>query len=150
MTRGAVEYDGLMQKIRTAFADAPRPADDALVCDECEKCAQLRDSLRGRSPDELSDAWVERSFDQLPLMSDEAKRFYLPAYLRVAARDPQSTVAQFVLFALAADHRWQPPGGYTSAQRQAIVDYLTFIEPHTDSTDGADIKRARVRWAAVI
>ena len=64
-----VEYDGLMQKIRTAFADAPRPADDALVCDECEECAQLRDSLRGRSPDELSDAWVERSFDQLPLMS---------------------------------------------------------------------------------
>ena len=84
-----------MQQIRAAFADSPRPADDALVRHECEECSALREDLRGRTPDQLADTWVERSFDQLPFMSDDAKRYYLPAYLRVAARDPQGTVAEW-------------------------------------------------------
>ena len=70
-----------MQQIRAAFADAPRPADDALVSHECDECNALREDLRGRTADELSDAWVEHRFDQLPFMSDDAKRYYLPAYL---------------------------------------------------------------------
>ena len=77
---GVVEYDVLIEQIGKAFADAARPADHALVCHECEECNALQDGLRGRSPGELSDEWVERSFDQLPLMSDDAKRYYLPAY----------------------------------------------------------------------
>ena len=146
----AVNFDALMQKVRAAFADAPRPADDALVCHECEECHHLRADLRGRTPEELPDAWVEGSFDQLPLMSDDAKRYYLPAYLRVAARHPQSTVTMFVLFALSADHRWQPEGGYTRAQRQAILDFLAFIEPHVDPSETADVIAARRRWRDVI
>ena len=145
-----MSYDELLQKISEAFATAPRPADDALVAHECEECANLQDALRGQSPEELSDAWVQKSFDQLPFMSDDAKRFYLPAYLRVAARAPDSTVAQFVLFALTSDHRWQPVGGYTSPQRLAVSDFLAYIEPMSDTLQKEDIAKARERWKPVI
>jgi hypothetical protein len=138
-----------MQQIRAAFADASRPADDALVCHDCPECHALGEDLHGRTPDELADEWIVRSFDQLPFMSDEAKRYYLPAYLRVAARDPRSTVAQFVLFELAADHRWQPQAGYTPAQRQAILAYLSLVEPQLDATDTDHLAAARRRWSNV-
>jgi hypothetical protein len=144
-----MSYDDLMQQIRVAFADVVRPADDDLVPHHCDECDVLRADLRGRSPDDLSDGWIERSFDQLVFMSDDAKRYYIPAYLRVAARDPGSTVAQFVLYSLSDEFRFQPSGGYTSSQQRAILDFLSFIEPQSDSEQKEHISKARERWNAV-
>ena|SRR5437016_6860971 len=141
-----MSYDNLMQQIREAFASAGRPADDALVPHGCGECDALRGDLRGRTPDELSDDWVERSFDQLVFMSDDAKRYYLPAYLRVAARDPESTVTQFVLYSLSDEFRFHPSGGYTPSQRKAVLDFLAFIEPQSDPDQKEYISRARELW----
>jgi hypothetical protein len=141
-----MSYDDLMQQIRAAFASAARPADDALVPHHCDECDALRGDLRGRTPDDLSDDWVERSFDQLVFMSDEAKRYYLPAYFRLAARDPESTVTQFVLYSLSDEFRFHPSGGYTPAQRKAVLDFLSFIEPQSDSNQKEYISRARELW----
>jgi hypothetical protein len=141
-----MSYDDLMRQIRVAFASAARPADDALVPHHCDECDALRDDLRGRTPDELSDDWVERSFDQLVFMSDNAKRYYLPAYLRVAARDAESTVTQFVLYSLSDEFRFHPSGGYTPSQRQALLDFLSFIEPQSDPNQKEYISRARELW----
>src|SRR6478752_2718083 len=91
-----MDYDELMRHIRAAFADAPPPADDNIVCHDCDECRALYNDVRGHTPDELSDSWVEKSFDQLVFFSDDAKRYYLPAFLRVGALKPDSTVAQFV------------------------------------------------------
>jgi hypothetical protein len=141
-----MSYDDLMQQIREAFASAARPADDTLVPHHCEECDMLREDLRGRMPDELSDDWIERSFDQLVFMSDDGKRYYLPAYLRVAARDGESTVTQFVLYSLSDEFRFHPAGGYTPSQRQAILGFLSFIEPQSDPNQKEYISRARELW----
>jgi hypothetical protein len=141
-----MSYDNLMQQIREAFVSAARPADEALVPHHCDECDALRGDLRGRTPDELSDDWIQRSFDQLVFMSDEAKRYYLPAYLRVAARDAESTVTQFVLYSLSDEFRFHPSGGYTPSQRQAILDFLSFIEPQSDPKQKEDILKARELW----
>jgi len=141
-----MSYDDLMQQIREAFASAVHPGDDALVPHHCDECDTLRGDLRGRTSDDLSDDWIERSFDQLVFMSDDAKRFYLPAYLRVASRDPESTVAQFVLYSLSDEFRFQPSGGYTPSQRQAILDFLSFVEPQSDPEQKEYISKARELW----
>lgn len=141
-----MSYNELMQQIREAFAGAVRPADDALVPHHCHECDTLRGDLCGRTPDELTDDWVERSFDQLPLMSDSAKRYYLSAYLRVAARDAESTVTQFVVFSLSDEFRFDPSVGYTPAQRQALLDFLEFIEPQSGPYQKEEISRARELW----
>ncbi|CAN5908909.1 hypothetical protein BH11VER1_BH11VER1_09220 [soil metagenome] len=141
-----MSYDDLMQQIREAFASVARPADDALVPHHCDECNALRGDLRGRAPNELSYDWVVRSFDQLVFMSDDAKRYYLPAYFRVAARDPESTVTQFVLYSLSDEFRFQPSGGYTPSQRQAILNFLSFIEARIDSEEKEYISKARELW----
>ena len=129
--------------------DAPPPAPDNIVCHDCQECAALVSDVRGRSPAELSDAWVEKSFDQLPLFSDDAKRYYLPAFLCVAAVRPDSVVAQFVLYSLSDDFRMQPSGGYSERQKQAFRDYLSFIEPHVDQYDREHFEKARALWYPV-
>ena len=141
-----MDYAELMQHIRSAFADAPAPADDSIVCHACEECFALRDDVRGHTPDNLSDSWVEQSFDQLPFFSDNAKRFYFPAFLRVAALKPDSLVLQLVLFSLSGDFRMQPSGGYSPQQKQAIRDFLEYIETHFDEYDQESFEKAKTVW----
>ena len=144
-----MDYDDLMQHIRTAFADAPPPSDDNIVCHDCEECRALYSDVRGHTHDELSDSWVEKSFDQLPLLSDDAKRYYLPAFLRVGALKPASTVAQFVLYSLSDEFRMQPSGGYSPRQQQAIGDYLGYVEHGVSEFEKDFFAKARALWHTV-
>ena len=142
-----MERQDLMKRIQNAFASAPQPSEDEIICHSCKECLELRDGVYGHTPDELTDSWIEENFDQLPLLSDDAKRYYLPAYLRVSACNPDSTVSQFILFALKDDHRWEPTGGYSSEQRQAICEYLQFLEDRTaDEYYRKDIAEAKSVW----
>ena len=135
-----------MQQIKSAFASAPMPEDENIICHECDECFALRDDVCGHTPDELSDSWVEQSFDQLPLFSDDAKRFYLPAFLRVAALKPDSLVTQFVLYSLSDEFRMQPSGGYSPQQKQAIRDFLEYIEMRVDGHDQQYVAKAKALW----
>lgn len=143
-----MEYDELFQEIKSAFADVPAPTEHEIICHECEECFALRDDVRGRTPDELSDSWVEQSFDQLPLFSDDAKRYYFPAFLRVAAAKPDSLVAQFALYTLADEFRLRPNGGYSSQQRQAIRSFLDYMEARVDEFDRKYVTKAKEFWRA--
>ena len=144
-----MEYDELMQQIKAAFADAPASPEENIICHECDECFRLRDSVRGRSPDELSDSWVEDSYDQLPLFSDDAKRFYFPAFLRFAALKPDSKVTEFLLYDLSSEFRKQPNGGYSPCQKQAIQDFLAYIESRVDDFAREDVKKAKDVWQRV-
>ena len=144
-----MDYDELMRHIRAALADAPPPADDNIVCHDCEECRALYSDVRGHAPDDLSDCWVEKSFDQLPFFSDDAKRYYLPAFLRVGALKPDSLVAEFVLYSLSDDFRMQPSGGYSQQQRQAIADYLSYIDQGVSEFEQDYLAKARALWHAV-
>jgi hypothetical protein len=96
----------------------------------------------------LSDSWVERSFDQLPFFSDDAKRFYLPAFLRVGALKPNSLVAQFLLYALSDEFRMHPSGGYSQQQKQAIRDYLQYAGQGLEDLDREYLEAAKALWQA--
>jgi hypothetical protein len=141
-----MECNELIQDIKSAFADVPAPPEDNIVCHACEECLALRDSVRGRTPDELSDSWVEQNFDQLPLFSDDAKQYYFPAFLRLAALNPDSLVAQFALYALTSDFRMQPSGGHSSRQKQAIQDFLEYIGTRVDEFEQEDVAAAKAVW----
>jgi hypothetical protein len=143
-----MEYDELLRQIKSAFADAPAPSDDNIVCHECEECLALREDVHGHTPDELPDSWIERSFDQLPFFSDDAKRFYLPAFLRVGALKPDSLVAQFLLYALSDEFRMHPSGGYSPQQKQAIRDYLEYAGQGLEDLDREYLEAAKALWQA--
>jgi hypothetical protein len=143
-----MKYDELLSKIKSAFVDAPPPAEDNIVCHDCPECLALRKNVQGHTPDELPDTWVEQNFDQLPLFSDDAKRFFLPAFLRVAALKPDSVVVQFVLYSLSDQFRMQPSGDYSPQQKEAILDFLKFIESRVDEYDRVYVEKANALWEA--
>ncbi|HEY1661014.1 MAG TPA: DUF6714 family protein [Verrucomicrobiae bacterium] len=145
-----MKYDELMQQIKSAFAEAPAPTEDNIICHECEECFTLRGDVRGHTPDELSDSWVEQSFDQLPFFSDDAKRYYFPAFFRVAALKPDSLVAQFVLYSLSDAFRMEPSGGYSPQQKQAIRDFLEYTETRIDERNQEYVAKAKALWQTVI
>ena len=145
MFQCAMECDELLRQIKSAFAEVPAPSDDNIVCHECEECHALRDDVRGHRPDELPDSWIEQSFDQLPFFSDDAKRFYLPAFLRVAALKPDSLVAQFLLYALSDEFRMYPSGGYSAQQKQVIRHYLEYAQ-HVGNYDQECVDKAKTIW----
>jgi len=145
-----MEYDELMQQIKSAFADALAPAEDNVICHECPECFALRDDVRGHTPDELSDSWIGQSFDQLPFFSDDAKRFYFPAFLRVAALKPDCPVTQFALYSLADGFRMQPSGSYSLQQKQAIQAFLGYIDTRVDEFDREYVTKAKALWQAVV
>jgi len=138
-----------MKRIGVAFADVPPLADDNIICHECEECFRLYEDLRGHTPEEISDAWIEKNFDKLPLLTADAKRFFLPAFFRVAAQKPDSLVAQFVLYSLADDFRMQPSGGYSAQQKRAVRDYLTYIEQRMEEYDREYFDKASALWPPV-
>jgi hypothetical protein len=144
-----MDYNELMQQIKSAFANTPAPEDDNVICHECKECFALRDGVRGYTPDELLDSWVEKNFDQLPLFSDDTKRFYFPAYFRVAALKPDSLVARFVLYSLSEDFRMQPTGTYSLQQKQAIGDFLEYIETRVDEFDKEYVAKAKALWQSI-
>ena len=144
-----VDRTELVRRIGAAFADVPPPKDDNIICHECDECFRLYESLRGHTAGEISDAWIEENFDKLPLLTDDAKRFFLPAFLRVAALKPDSLVAQFVLYSLADDFRMQPSGGYSARQKQAVRDYLIHIEPRMGEYGREYFEKASALWPPV-
>lgn len=135
-----------------AFAEAPRPAADNIAPHAfCKECTGVTNYLQGRDPFTFDDEMLRGCVWDLPLLSADAKRFYLPAWLLASIRDPRGTDATDALVhALDGDHRWDPAGGYTDAQRAVLVRYLeAMVEYLVDGTGSfwPFLQRALERWA---
>ena len=79
-------------------------------CSYCRSITALGPVIRGI--DARRHRW------DLPLMSADAKQYFLPAWLIASMSDEEfySDFASAVLFCLASDHRMNPTGGYTDDQ----------------------------------
>ena len=51
-----------------------------------------------------------------------------------------------LLFALDSDHRWQPDGGYSDAQRGVIGGVLELLMDHVEGSEAHALDRALSRW----
>ena len=140
----------IIRRIDTAFESVPYPGDDLLPARGCLAARRLYDGLRGRPPGAVPDDFVEQHHDGLALLSPEAQRHYLPAWVRTALRRPGSDVAEFVLYTLAGDVRWQLEGGFTRDQRRAVADFLEFLPRCLDRIFHEQIAGALVRWRALV
>jgi hypothetical protein len=141
----------LSTAVRDAWAGTPPPARDNIAPHPCEECDGVSDYLAGRDPMTFDADTLLGCVWNLPLLSAEAKRYFLPAWLLASIRDPRGTDATDALvYALDSSHRWDPEGGYSEAQRAVITDYLeAMVEPLDDSTGffWPILQRALERWA---
>ncbi len=133
-----------------AFSSVPYPGDDHLLSRDCPAGRRLCAGLRGCPPGAVPDDLIEQHYDGLALLSPEARRYYLPAWVRTALRRPESDVAEFVLYTLGGDLHWQLTGGFTQCQRVAVVAYLESLLTRMDRIFWHLIDDALIRWQAIV
>jgi hypothetical protein len=91
---------------------------------DCPECMELRGQLTGITWEDVSVEFIRDHDDVLPLLSPEAYRAFLPAWLRQGILEPGGEVAGMLLVNLACD---PDPTGFTLEQRDTIVEAARFI-----------------------
>lgn len=115
---------GLVAQIESAFHDVPYPGDDHLVpktpVSDRER-QEIAHDFGGRDWHDLDVAYLRQRSEALFLLTPEAFRYYLPAYMRAAILDPVEAdlVPAAVVMALTPSERDE---GITSLVRARLRD----------------------------
>jgi hypothetical protein len=134
--------DVLRAKVIAAFAGIPKPA--VIAPHPCPECDELAEDFAGFSGETLSDAVFDNHVWDLPLLSDEAKHYYLSAWLlRAVPNDGWNDACDSLVYALEADHRWSPNPPYTEAQWVAIDAVLEKAAQCVDPVTVENVEKAR-------
>ena len=85
--------DDAIAALEAAFADVPRPSDEALLHPRCIDDGDLVDLYPYDDWRAVPDAVIEAAYAALSFLSPAGYRFFIPAYLRYTLRHPQSGAA---------------------------------------------------------
>jgi hypothetical protein len=130
------------REVLAAFAVVPKPTQAALISHQCCECEELASDLWPFAADAVPHDVLARHAWDLPLLSDEGKRYYLPAWLLHGLHKGGENAVDAVVFALDSDHRWKPQPPYTSQEWLAVDRWLAYVA--TREQDFADdIQRVR-------
>ncbi len=91
---------------------------------DCEECFALRAMLEGATWREVPAEFVKANDGSLPLLTQEAYRAFLPAWILQAIREPSEEVAGMLLVNLKHQPRTE---GFTPKQASTIIDVARFI-----------------------
>lgn len=129
-----------------AFAEAPALSADRVASHRgCLECEELRESFGGRHWSDLPADVIRYQREALVLLTTEAFRAYLPAYMLLALRsdDPANAdVQQYTLFSLAPEERERRHeligriASWSAAEIDAVVAYLRAVA--ADRINGFD------------
>jgi hypothetical protein len=117
----------LLNRIESAFAMVPRPTTDSITPHRCPECDEIRDRLCKAPVKELSIEELRNCVWDLPLLSAEAKQYFLQAWLCAAVVDPSGNFSDAARIDIDSNLRFDPPGGYTDEQWMVIMEWLDFI-----------------------
>lgn len=111
-------------QIRAAFHCVPRPQPESIAPHACGECETLKADLAPFTSDAVPEEVLRPHVWDLPLLSSEAKHYYLPAWLYVALIEPSGDFSEAVVMNIDANQRVPD---YTDEQWQAILDWLDFV-----------------------
>ena len=121
----------LKQLICAAFP-AGRLHDLTVALHACPECDRVNDDFRGKRWTEVDAPTIEYHFDSLPLLSPDAFRHYVPAYMVYAIDHPDSTIAEFLMYSMENSGGRHMPG-FTAQQEQAIAAVCSLLSERADS-----------------
>ena len=99
------QLEQLRQTILVTFPMTDPPAHNEITSHPCDECAEVASDFSGVKWWSADPAVIDENFDDLPLFTPLAYRYYLPAFLLRALEtfDPDNLVTQFCLFDLSGD-----------------------------------------------
>lgn len=127
-----MEAAALLHRIRAAFSAVARPTADRIAPHRCAECDALRDDLAAFAVETIPIEVLRKHVWDLPLLSAEAKRYFLPAWLAASLVEPGWDFTDAALQDIDSNHRYDPPGGYTDDQWQVLLDWL---DHHAETGD---------------
>jgi hypothetical protein len=136
----------LRNLILDAFASVPKPTHEEIAPHRCMECDELAEDLVPFEAAKIPDATFRKHVWDMSLLSADAKRYFLPAWLiRCLEVDGPwlPDEASAVLYALDGDFRWDPKSPYSREQWQAIQAWLDYIAQFADSIDLENLKKVR-------
>lgn len=139
----------LRQLILEAFGSVPKPEHAHIAPHRCMECDELADDLAAHEATHVPDDVFQKHVWDLPLLSANAKHYYLPAWLTrcVEVDGPWlPDEASAVLYELdISEHRWDPERSYTREQWRAIREWLEHVAQFADFADAEHLEAARRR-----
>ena len=151
MNPGVMRHDGgsaVEQILRDAFARAPRPRENDIAPHDCYECSDIRKALAPHRFDAVPDEILDGLGSAIPLLSGAALRYYLPAYLLRATRDPLYGRLDSVMDYLAAadvDERYLE---FSNAERAAVSEFIEWFSSTTAAAMWSEeLAHARAAWS---
>ena len=118
----------LIALIYGAFRTVPEPAKDSITACTCGECMEIREDFAGRPPDELHPDRMRYHSRDMGFFTPEARQYYLPGWMRLGIREPDSRFSDAVVDILGRSAGWDTAHGYTDAQRESIFEFLKWIK----------------------
>jgi hypothetical protein len=137
----------LVSRIKTAFAGVVRPDPSTIAPHRCSECDELRDALAPCTPDSVSIEVLRKHVWDLPLLSDEAKQYYLPAWLCASFTHNTWDFADAAIQDINSNHRYEPVGGYSDEQWSVLLEWLEHYASSDDPVTQENATKARERVA---
>jgi hypothetical protein len=139
----------LEAQIRKAFPE--RRVSGPIALGSYDDCEALRLMLENATWIEIPAEFVTAHDGSLPLLTDDAYRAFLPAWLLQAAREPSEGVAGMLLVNLRHEPR---TAGFTPDQALTIIDVARFITfssiwGPTDPVNVDSLAEIRTVWGQV-
>jgi hypothetical protein len=115
---------------------------------DCLECSEIRLTLDGATWVEVPSTFIQEHDDILPLLSDEARHAFLPAWLREAVLRPDSLAAHMLMTHLELQ---SPSELFTVRQARLILDIAEWLAIHNgfgpaDPVALDSLERVRRTW----
>jgi hypothetical protein len=98
--RKILSKDFLLEMIKANFQDIPAPAFDKIISHDCDECNELRDDISKYRRIEVPFEVIRFHAKDLPLLTPQARRYYLPSYLLRAIETGDLGVIEYLVFHL--------------------------------------------------
>lgn len=137
--------DDVLAQIDSAFADVPRPVNDALLHPNCFDDNDIAALYGVADWRDLSDAMVENEYAALAFLSPEGFRYFIPAYMAWTLRYPESgaAVVQSTIMSLSPEYdQMFNPSKFTlfdETQTAAVVAFIETMTPYQKDDDGLEL-----------
>lgn len=138
--------DTVKFEIQIAFASITKPMLSEVISHDCRECYELRDDLSEYSVIEIPDSVMVKHCWDLPLLSDEGKQYFLPAWMLRSIDDPEADCAESLLTEFSNDHRWNPITPYSAQQRNSIEKLLRYLDGRINPMYQVELKKALRKW----
>jgi len=147
--------ESVLEMIKRTFQSSSMPNFHRIIHHECPECHELRDDLVRFSRLDIPLEVVIYHRKDLPLLTPQARRYYLPAYLLHAVETGDLDIIQPLVFSLYTEDFDDETGRryvdiFTTQEKRTICAFLKFASLQDYRVDVGEeyIAQARNIWCA--